>query len=335
MRIVLFQTIPLILTTFLLLISTYLFASFYSVNHTLFTGWANRVIYFPVLFFLCYIVTGLVESFFAMSKFIDPKNKQVRIKELWSATLFKLNPVSGMVVSSLMGIGIIGCANLAEIYRIVTVVWYDSILWEIERPLFTNIVGSWIDVPQIWDNVYFSLWSFIFISMAIVYRVCPFQRFVQVAMAVVIAFYITRFLNLLFPTAGPAFYNAELFNLAGTHCAKMQQLLRWYMDGQVTQNGLMPGTMAMPSLHVGLMAIAVWQLAHIWRKTLWVTIPWFLLVWMSTVILGWHYVLDGIGGIIVIAIAMLLARLIIIAWSLLAEKIIPLRNLASQNKFAA
>jgi hypothetical protein len=117
-------------------------------------------------------------------------------------------------------------------------------------------------------------------------------------------------LNLLFPTAGPAFYNAELFNLSGTHCAKTQQLLRLYMDGQITQNGLMPGTMAMPSLHVGLMAIAVWRLACIWRRTLWVSMPWFLLVWMSTVMLGWHYVLDGVGGIIVITIAMLIARII-------------------------
>jgi hypothetical protein len=269
-----------------------------------------------------------------MSYFIDHKNGQVNIRELWEATLFKLNPLSGIVVSSLMGLGIIGCANLAEIYRKITVVWYDSVLWTIEKPLFINLIGSRVDVPDMWDHVYFSLWLFVFISLAIVYRVCPFQRFVEVAMAVVIAFYLTRYLNLLFPTAGPAFYNGELFNLAGTYCAKNQQLLRLYMDGQVAQNGLMPGTMAMPSLHVGLMAIAVWRLAHIWRRTLWVTIPWFLLVWMSTVMLGWHYVLDGIGGIIVIAMAMIIARIIIIVWDFLGAKGILSRNLASQNKSA-
>ncbi|ABA87361.1 hypothetical protein Pcar_0098 [Syntrophotalea carbinolica DSM 2380] len=335
MRTVLFQISPLILITSILSISTYLFASLYSVSHLSFEGWANRVIYFPILFFLCFIVTGIIESFFALSDFIDPKNGQVNIRDLWKETLFKLNPWSGVVVSSLMGLGIIGCANLAEIYRTITVVWYDNILWTIEKPLFVKLIGSWVDVPELWDHVYFSLWVFVFISMAIVYRFCPLQRFVQVAMAVVIAFYITRCSNLLFPTAGPAFYNSELFNLAGTHCAKMQQLLRLYMDGQVTQNGLMPGTMAMPSLHVGLMGIAVWQLAHIWRRTLWVTIPWFLMVWMSTVMLGWHYVLDGIGGIIVIAIAMLIARIIFCVWSFFGVRGFPLRNLASQNKSAA
>ena len=336
MRKVLFQICPLILTTSILATSAYLFASVYSVNYFLFEGWANRIIYFPILFLLCFIVTGLIESFFSMSNFIDHKNGQVNIRKLWEATLFKLNPLSGIVVSSLMGLGIIGCANLTEIYRNITVVWYDGILWKIEKPLFVNLIGSMVDVPDIWDSVYFTLWVFVFISMAIVYRVCPFQQFVEVAIAVVIAFYLTRCLNLLFPTAGPAFYNGELFDLAGTHCAKIQQVLRLYMDGQVTQNGLMPGTMAMPSLHVGLMAIAVWRLAHIWRRSLWVTIPWFLLVWMSTVMLGWHYVLDGIGGIVVIATAMIIARIIIIVWYFLGAKGFLLRNLdSSQNKFAS
>lgn len=310
MRKSLFQILPLILTTFFLFILAFILASRYSVNLSSFDKWYNRIIYFPLLFLLCFIVTGLIESYFSLSNFTDKTSGQVKIRELWQATLFKINPFSGILVSSLMGLGIIGCANLTEIYRSVTVVWHDSVLWEIEKPLFINLINSWINVPWIWDHIYFSLWVFVFISMAIVYRVCPFKRFVQVAMAVVIAFYLTRCLNLLFPTAGPAFYNAELFNLSGTHCAKTQQLLRLYMDGQITQNGLMPGTMAMPSLHVGLMAIAVWRLACIWRRTLWVSMPWFLLVWMSTVMLGWHYVLDGVGGIIVITISMLIASII-------------------------
>lgn len=330
----LFEIFPLILTTFMLSISAYFFASLHSVNHSFFDGWANRVLYFPILFLICFLVAGLIESLFHLSRFIDNKSGQVKVFELWRATLLKVNPLNGVVVSGLMGLGIIGCANLSEIYRATTVVWFDNYLWEIEKPFFNNIVGSWVDIPNVWDPVYFSLWIFIFISMALVHRFCSFQIFVQVAIAVVIAFYLTRCLNLAFPTAGPAFYNWELFNLAGTHCAKMQQLLRLYMDGQVPQNGLMPGTMAMPSLHVGLMAIAVWRLAHIWRRTLWLTIPWFLLVWMSTVMLGWHYVLDGIGGIIVISISMLIARIITSIWASFGARGLILGNIASSKDAA-
>lgn len=312
-----FKLLPLILTTCILSVLAFFYASLYSVHSSWFEGWSNRVLYFPLLFIICFIAIGLIESYFYINDFIDHKSRQINIYELWKATIFKISPLGGILASSLMGVGIIGCANLTEIYRSVTVAWNDNLLWEIEKNLFYFLIGSWIDVPEIWDHIYFSLWVFVIISMVIVYRFCHFKQFIQFAMAVVIAFYLTRCFNLLFPTAGPAFYKEELFNLAGTHCAKVQKYLRLYMDGQVTQNGLMPGTMAMPSLHVGLMVIAVWRLAYIWRTTLWVTVPWFLLVWMSTVMLGWHYVLDGFGGIIVIAIAMFIARTINIVFSFL------------------
>lgn len=62
--------------------------------------------------------------------------------------------------------------------------------------------------------------------------------------------------------------------------------------------------MAMPSLHVGLTWLAasyhislsrhVWPLVGLWLTT----------TWASTIILGWHYVLDGLGGILVAIIAL-------------------------------
>src|SRR5690606_27982935 len=70
------------------------------------------------------------------------------------------------------------------------------------------------------------------------------------------------------------------------------------------QNGLLPGTQGMPSLHVGLAWIAMVTLAREWRWTLWPTVPWFCLNWASTVFLGWHYALDGVGGIAVMAASM-------------------------------
>lgn len=153
MRKSLFQILPLILTTFFLFILAFILASRYSVNLSSFDKWYNRIIYFPLLFLLCFIVTGLIESYFSLSNFTDKTSGQVKIRELWQATLFKINPFSGILVSSLMGLGIIGCANLTEIYRSVTVVWHDSVLWEIEKPLFINLINSWINVPWIWDHI--------------------------------------------------------------------------------------------------------------------------------------------------------------------------------------
>jgi membrane-associated phospholipid phosphatase len=54
----------------------------------------------------------------------------------------------------------------------------------------------------------------------------------------------------------------------------------------------------MPSLHVAMVALTAYWLATAKRWTMFITVPWVLLVWTSTVILGWHYILDGVGGII-------------------------------------
>ena len=41
---------------------------------------------------------------------------------------------------------------------------------------------------------------------------------------------------------------------------------------------------------------------------LWVSMPWICLIWLSTIMLGWHYALDGVGGIVVVLVAVLVAR---------------------------
>jgi membrane-associated phospholipid phosphatase len=61
---------------------------------------------------------------------------------------------------------------------------------------------------------------------------------------------------------------------------------------------LLGGVSAMPSLHVAMVAVTAFWLAMAKRWTLYITGPWVLLVWTSTVVLGWHYVLDGAGGIL-------------------------------------
>lgn len=79
------------------------------------------------------------------------------------------------------------------------------------------------------------------------------------------------------------------------------------MKGGVIQNGLIPGTMAMPSLHIGLTAITAWFLYPRFGWTGWISAFWLTLIWLSTVFLGWHYILDGLGGILVSVISIFLS----------------------------
>jgi membrane-associated phospholipid phosphatase len=59
---------------------------------------------------------------------------------------------------------------------------------------------------------------------------------------------------------------------------------------------------------VGISFLAAWFISRHVKWALWPSALFLLLTWFSTVILGWHYVLDGIGGIIVVFICVQLSR---------------------------
>ncbi|RWA53518.1 hypothetical protein AU476_13515 [Cupriavidus sp. UYMSc13B] len=69
--------------------------------------------------------------------------------------------------------------------------------------------------------------------------------------------------------------------------------------------------MATPSLHVALTAMATWFVARHWPKALWAAIPWTILIWISTVVLAWHYAVDGLAGIAMGSVCIALARQIV------------------------
>jgi membrane-associated phospholipid phosphatase len=80
-------------------------------------------------------------------------------------------------------------------------------------------------------------------------------------------------------------------------------------ENAVKQGGvLLGGVSAMPSLHVGMVSLTAYWLAIARRWTCYITVPWVVLVWSSTVLLGWHYILDGASGIVLAACCVGLTR---------------------------
>ena len=79
---------------------------------------------------------------------------------------------------------------------------------------------------------------------------------------------------------------------------------------------LLGGVSAMPSLHLGMVTLTSYWLALEKRWTLCVTVPWVLLVWMSTIVLGWHYIMDGAGGIVLGVVCVWITQ-----WVLQASKV--------------
>ena len=248
----------------------------------------------------------LFASFAELKNFTDHESGNIKIFALWKKVF--TNPLSGFILIVVMTFGITSAQDLSEYYRVHVTTWYDANLWALEGTLFHFLKESLIDVPKFWDSVYFAYWPYLMFVYCTLYRLRRFHDLTNVTIATVLCYFMTRWLAIQYPTAGPAFYQPGLFDLSDTVSGAVQKWLVLYMQGNVAQNGFIPGTMGMPSLHIGITVIAAWFLARHVRWTLWISVPWIWLTWLSTVMLGWHYVLDGVGGIAVATVAVLAAR---------------------------
>ncbi len=262
-----------------------------------------------IIVFLFLLVSLLLDLFISLKElknFKDNETGNIRVFALWKKVF--TNPLSGIVLIGIMTFGITSAQDLSEYYRVNAKTWYDADLWALEASLFYLLKGSFIDVPRFWDSVYFAYWPYIMLVYCTLYRLKKLHDLAIIAIAAVLCYFLTRWVAIQYPTAGPAFYKPELFDLSGTVSGAVQKWLVLYMQGGVPQNGLIPGTMGMPSLHIGITVMAAWFLARHVRWTLWLSVSWICLIWQSTVMLGWHYVLDGVGGIVVAVVAMAASR---------------------------
>lgn len=250
------------------------------------------------LFILVSFLLDLLVSLTEAKKFTDNNSGKINIPLLWKKIF--TNPLGGFLLIIVVMFSITNANDLSEYYRIHVTTWHDSELWALEKSIFNFLRGSLIDMPKFWDRIYFLLWVYIMIGYCILYRLRRFYDLIIFSMTTVLSFFLTRLAAIHYPTAGPAFYQPEFFDLSGTVSGDTQRWLILYMKGGVPQNGLIPGTMGMPSLHVGLTVMTAWFLARNLKWTIWASIPWICLTWISTVMLGWHYVLDGFGGVILI-----------------------------------
>lgn len=261
--------------------------------------------FFPLLFAISTLLVIVIASLARMRRFVDPGTQRLDVRALVRNVW--VNPLPGAAMALATGYGITGCGNLIEIYRARATTFHDAALWRIEGRAIEALLASPLNAPMFWDRLYFSFWGFLFTSMAYLYWEGRRVAVIRFMLAAILSFYLTRIVALSYPTAGPVFFHPELFQLDGTLSAGAQAVLRLYMRGEVPQNGILPGTTAMPSLHVGLLALGVGLLGREHPRTLPWTLPFLCATWAATVFLGWHYALDGIGGIALTGAALVLA----------------------------
>jgi hypothetical protein len=273
-------------------------------------------IYSALAFIACFLLIMslllVVESASLASTFVDKQSGQLDIAALWHSLPIKSTMLTGSGVTALVVLSINGNANLIEIYRTHTLSWYDQALWHIEEPLFRAVAAADFFSLTFWESVYHMMWVYVLFVMAMLVRQGRVDSYMTFATAIVLAFYCTTFIAMVFPVAGPQYYRPELFGyLEGSVSKHLQDVLGNYQAGKIPQNGLFYGTMAMPSLHVALTAMATWFVARHRRPALWFALPCAALIWMSTVVLAWHYALDGVAALGMAFVCLASARILI------------------------
>lgn len=180
--------------------------------------------------------------------------------------------------------------------------WRDPFFWGIEGSIFQWLTSLPINAAA-WDRLYHSAWGIELFAAFVLIVVSRGPRIVlHYSISMILLFYVGRFLGLINPVMGPVFFKPELFGyLEGSLTEAATQSIAAIMalnPEDATKSGgiLLGGISAMPSLHVGMVTLTAYWLAYAKRWTMFVTVPWVLLVWTATVVLGWHYILDGAGG---------------------------------------
>jgi len=137
------------------------------------------------------------------------------------------------------------------------------------------------------------------------------------SVSMIILFYVGRLLGVLNPVMGPSFFRPDLYgyldgSVTNTAMKYISQIMAMGPEQVKSGSGvLIGGVSAVPSLHVGMVSLTAYWLAVTKRWTLILTVPWVLLVWTSTVVLGWHYIIDGAGGIVLAVASVWAARWIV------------------------
>lgn len=218
---------------------------------------------------------------------------------------------TGAVLGVVFTFVMLANANLKPALFVLNRRMYDVEVEVFERALFGGVLPTeWllnrssIVGLHFWDFVYALFAFYLLISVMIaVYRE-GLRGGARLVLALAAGLMATLFMSLAWPTAGPIYVHPDWFGaLEGTETAERAGDLAYSVRMYFAQPAVrfaVAGISALPSYHV-----LAWMCAQIvvWRHLAWpYAVLGFGMVglnWISTIVLGWHYAVDGLAGILV------------------------------------
>ncbi|MEW5766329.1 MAG: phosphatase PAP2 family protein [bacterium] len=198
---------------------------------------------------------------------------------------------------------------------------FDPELWELDNILFLghNLPGwvsqhNWSLLTGFLTIVYC---SHFFLLLFTLFFLATMKRDLNLswhyATSLIAAHYLSLIGYLLFPSWGPCYFRPDFYTfLEGTEIAEIQKSLLWaqqaYLsDPQHFRIMLGNGVGAMPSLHVTMMFNHAYYFFRA-SSRLWIPMfIWAVLNFVSTLYFGWHYLSDGLVGILITVLSIAIA----------------------------
>lgn len=238
--------------------------------------------------------------------------------ELWRRSgFFSAAPLGTITIVLVTAYAILQTSNvtlisLTMLNRGITH-WRDAALWRIEAPLFALLERMPLNVA-FFDWLYHMSWFVLLaVCCAFVIRERNVRLLLHFCLGMIITFYIGRLLGSIDPVMGPVFFKPEHFRYVsnsptGMMMRSIARTMALPPKDAALSGILVGGVAAMPSLHLALVTVTTFWLAQLRRVTLLVSLPWVALIWLATLAVGWHYALDGVGGIALALLCVPLTR---------------------------
>lgn len=210
-------------------------------------------------------------------------------------------------------------SNLKAIIPVLRPGLWDGLLYRLDRTLFLGrdplaLLAS-ITSPHfrlLMIRSYYCLFFFLLFGLSGAFVFGTRHDFLKVLLGLQLTYLLGLVGYYLIPSVGPAFYNEtwHLFTATSSEELKtgLYQLYCMMCEAPTTTPvDIFQGLAAFPSLHVAIMGLFLYHLWRLEKVLVWLLIIPTVLLTVSTIYLGWHYVVDIPAGLVVTVAAVFLA----------------------------